>query len=91
VCSSFNTKSWVVALPAALRETRGVTHTGRFADFQLFNSWRAVLPSAPWLCHYPAAQKQQGVKMRGAVILPETTVAGGRKNAQIYIIKREVQ
>jgi hypothetical protein len=31
---------------------------------------------------------QQGVKMRGAVILPAATVGGGRKNKQIYIIKQ---
>jgi hypothetical protein len=45
-----------------------------------------VLPTG--LCHNPPAQTQQGVKMRGAAILPAATVVGGRKNTQIYIIKR---
>jgi hypothetical protein len=34
------------------------------------------------------AQKQQGVKMQLAVILPAATVAGRRTNVQIYNIER---
>jgi hypothetical protein len=40
-----NQQIFAIAFPADPYELRGVTHTGRLVDFQLFNSWRMVLPS----------------------------------------------
>jgi hypothetical protein len=48
-----------------------------FVNFSITGGWYYL---ALTLDH-PAAQKHRGVKMRGAVILPLATVAGGRKNA----------
>jgi hypothetical protein len=47
-----------------------------------------VLVGGNTLCHYPAAQKRRGVKMRRADILTAATVEGGRENVQIYFIER---
>jgi hypothetical protein len=43
----------------------GVTHEGRFVDFQLFNSWGSYYLTRATVCHYPATQKQRGVKFAG--------------------------
>jgi hypothetical protein len=57
-------------------------------DSRIFNFSIASMGGItwPWLYYHLAAQKQQGVKLRRAVILPAATVVSKQKNAKIYIV-----
>jgi hypothetical protein len=60
-------------------------------NFQLFKSWQVPGGNYPvqlWLGHLPAAQKQRGVKMRGAVIVTQLLWQADGKMHKFLLLDR---
>jgi hypothetical protein len=60
-----------IAHPAAPKELQGVTHTGRFVDFQIFNSWRVLLPSPGYVTTWRHRRSSWEYKFAGFLYFPQ--------------------